>query len=585
MTIRNDSERPPESREALIVRAVKPCVDLRVDLSRLPDRETLLHESRLSPELRAGRMFLRSGEKDLPDGKMIWLRVLPAADQCTFELVDLLAVDLEKCQRVFALVHGFQDHVGFLSKLAAPSFPGKRAIDVLWNLMALGGMETMFFGDGSTLLASSSHAPACCDSGALTSLRSIGAFADGKSWYEMQGATGEQPAIPFQSFALAVEPLADDLLEDSKDRRILTRRPEEFDRMVFERRSFLLREFQPSLKAYRLACHFLHSLPLRTLDDGLARLSDRYPSLLRLRETLSEASSVTSCSGSVGGLVKSMMKRRDVPAYHQLHHEIRDRLVTNKESVFFPYIADVLDTQYSHDEVSCMLAWCALRQFGIDLRNGGFSQKETCDVVAELLDAAAAQRNAIAQRVCKDVHCRLTSGADKRLGESEEIEAEPIAKQVRKADLKHLEQSNGSPSVKMCAHSNRLQRKRWHQYATDVGDVDAFFSAQQAIQYLVRLPLKTVQSIYPELGKRLESRFHPTDEMTVSDLMKSVDSNARGWILDELLRGANNHISALFVRYLEGHQAAKIESEKMYALFNIAKTVCDGMYSFTFRIL
>ena len=116
-------------------------------------------------------------------------------------------------------------------------------------------------------------------------------------------------------------------------------------------------------------------------------------------------------------------------------------------------------------------------------------------------------------------------------------------------------------------------------------DVDAFFSAQQAIQYLVRFPLKTVQSIYPELGKRLENRFHPTDEMTVSDLMKSVDSNARGWIVDELLRGANNHISALFVRYLEGHQAAKIDPEKMYALFNIAKTVCDGMYSFTFRIL
>jgi hypothetical protein len=268
LPVQTCSEPRPHDRDrqpAPLPKELRPLIDLRIDTSRLLDREVIVADRQFNAERHLKRLLVRPDEH--PSGDVVWIRVYRPFGTCFLECVDPAAHDLERCGHTFVQLDKFQNSVGFLEELAAPSFSGRKAMTLIWNLMAIGRINEALLHDGSMLLPSSSQKAACCDTGAPTYLRPLGAFTDGKSWYEKQGAIARVSQSALRS---ALEGFEDDLVfgEKTEDPRLPLLK--DFDRMVFERCALYASEMQASRRAYLCACQFLNSLPTRAFDASLS---------------------------------------------------------------------------------------------------------------------------------------------------------------------------------------------------------------------------------------------------------------------------------------------------------------------------
>ena len=175
---------------------LKPVVDIRLDLRKILEKEYLftLPPSFASHQVR--RLLLASDKKDPSRGNMVWLRVYPPGEdnRLHYEVADPEANDLIKSGRVFCKMMQFPNRIACLDQLSAPSFNGKKAMSLVWNLMAMASIENMIVVDGSTILG-------CCEEGALSSLHRVEVFSKGKSWYVTQGATSKISKIVLKTLS------------------------------------------------------------------------------------------------------------------------------------------------------------------------------------------------------------------------------------------------------------------------------------------------------------------------------------------------------------------------------------------------
>lgn len=492
------------SDETPMPKEIRRSGDVRIDMSQILEQKAYT-EPGFFAERHARKLFVPAAKKDPAD--MVWLRIRPQGDQIEYFLADPRAHDLARCQRIFAYVIAFSEKTGCLSDFAAPSFPGKRAVTLLRNLMAITQLETLILIDGATSLA-------CCSDGALTNIRSMGAFIYGKGWYEMQGATAK---IAFTTFRLFNSDNDDD---DEIDPRLA--QIKDFEQSDFQSNLLGFTEYQPSPQAYKKACSFLRSLPIKKLKNSLVTLSRAYPRIQQLQEILSKAS---PSSITVGHLLKET-------GSHDLVHQVRDSIVSNKDSVFFQYITDTLQAKSASPEILGALAWCVLRTV-FDYLIDTHPDKKAVEMLQKLFRS-----------------------------ESEPLDS--LVTEVRQKILKLIEEENSPPCVKICSHSTSRQRADSLQYETELGTSRLLLAVQSAFCYLQQLSLTELQATYPQLATTLANRFAMAPHTTIGDLLAS---SANQWVLSELIFGAYKHISRLFIRALSTSRDAE------YPLFMLAKYI------------
>ena len=570
------------------VKEVRPCFNLRVDTGRLLGREVLAAE-----EFNAERHFrqLALGPDERPIGEAVWMRVSHLSSGSLIECVDPAADDLELCDHTFIQLLKVQDGIGFLEELAAPSFPGWKAINLVWNLMAISGMDETIFHDGSMLLPASGRKAPCCEYGALTDLRPLSVFTDGNSWYEKQGAI---PKISLGSFSSLG---GEDVVFRSEPR---LSRCKDFDRAVFNRCALYLSEMQPSRRAYVSACNFLRSLPIGMFDASLSLLSERYPTLEKLREVIRQAALATSANGSLGELMRAVMAKKEDGEFHAIHHEIRDRLVSNRGTVLSQYISDTLLDDSLPTDLSCALALLVV--------NGFISLEGDVEAAISVMKADDDQLEAMTKKTCeefwKKIVFAVTKPGNAHLDELSKKSYEEIWKEAKKAfpdtpkppvnavltsQIRQMirwlcENYDEIASVKVYANSNRVQRQRYIRYNQATLSMDLFRLTQQALLYLVRLPMARLSSACPELVDFLKTKFQVTEETTIEELLNTSGASEKEWIMCELLQGSEKHLSTLFVRYMDHHPTERIPLEDLYPIFMLSKHICDSKGEFTLKL-
>ena len=559
-----------------LLKEVRPCLDLRLDTSRLLDRGAIAADTRFNAERHFRQLLVRSGEQ--VSGDEVWLRVSPYFRGSLIECFDQAAHDLEPCAHTFLQIARLQDKVGFLEELASPSFSGRKAMALVWNLMAIAGIDEAFFIDGSTMLPSSGQRSACCEYGAPTALRSLGAFTDGKSWYEKQGAIAQVSQRAFRSLITEFE---DDLVFEEKIVDPRMSKAKDFDKMVFERSALYVSEMQPSHRAYRSACQFLNSLPTGTFNASLSPLSEWYSSSGKLLEVMNRASSATSTTGSLGEFMSAVMAMKGCGEAHALHHEVRDRLVAGKGSIFSQYASDALIADTLPTEISCALAWAMIGSFLSLL--GDFMKYPAEDAVRiffSLLNADDEKLEAMSKEMRERV--RKEEFPDEELP----AKIEPMMVQIRQKVLREFENSAEIASVKVRANTNHVQIQRFLRYSKEMEILteEPLTFVQQSLHFLTRMPLARLASAYPELIDRLTPQFQIGDETTLEELLHAARGSEREWIMFELLFGHYKHVSALFVRYLDHNPQDAIPTENVYPLFLLSKYICNQRHVFTLKL-
>lgn len=542
-----------------IPKEIPPCCDLRITMSALIEQEELRKLPCFFPERHARKLLLSSEESTNP----IWLRIAPQSDQFIFELIDPMADDLKRCNHVFARIYGCHERVGYLDSFAAPSFSGKKALTLVYNIMAVAKLTTLFFYDGSTILP-------CCNTGPLATLHSLKVLSTGKSWFELQGATAKISISAFFAFATSGASTSwDFILQGWQDPRLSYTK--KFNHKLLERTTLFLRDSQPCITAYETACQFLHSLSIQALEESLSTLVMTYPKLWSMQSLLTQARlrKYTFISQLTDDLTARQQDEKGTVQNQEFFHEVRDRLISNKDPVFYQYIIDRLTQDPSHHPISCILAWWVVGLFFQTLSDFRVSPIDTFRLIHDLLIANGKQ--------CKKISKRFTFHCEKEV----------------RARIAIVQSSRAIENVKICAHSTKVQLEAYIRSVAGIGTLDSFLALQVAIQYLGQLPLQSLASIYPELREKLETHLHisekglpPTTTLkTIIEVTRYRTPLIHNWIFNELVRGAKSHVSTLFVRLFSTHTAEeRIPINELYSLFMIAKYICQATQLFALQM-
>jgi hypothetical protein len=544
-----------ENNEILsnITRTIQPVVDIRLDIRKILDKEYLFTLPPSFAAHQAENLLLTTKEKDPPKGSMVWLRMSPPGEErCPhYEIADPEANDLIKSNRVFCKIKQLPNRIAILEDLTAPSFTGKKAVSLIWNLMAIASIKNMIFVDGSTTLG-------CCEEGALTSLHLTEVFLKGKSWYMSQGASSKISKIAFKTlveeaiFGSYAKALTEGEIEDSRISPTI-----DYDRFSERMLAVWLPEFETSVEAYQKARRFLHHLPVTHLANCISQLVTRYPSLQSLQAILQQADKESTTMGTLFQIIRDKDSREHQADTHKLLHAYRDCFVSNKDSVFFQYIVDIL-TQNQVSSRCCSLAFLVLNHICSSLQLLQVDTKEIMQIIQQLLKSPEA-----------------ASQQAEKLGN--------LTKKCSAKFLEYLEDVSGRdpPLEKVFNHSTHISREKLVQYRMETGISNAFLAAQTAIQYLANIPFSSLEEICPELVQKIwAGRSSSCD--TLGALLKSLESDdaAREKIFLELLSGSIKYFSSLSIPLLNAYFTGECEEESIYELLMIAKHLCEKKNSF-----
>ena len=580
--------------------SLRPCVYVRISLLNLLPRGDLFKLPSSQAECLAGRLLIKGTEPSPPAKDMVWMRICPQKETVNYEFYDPAASDLVHCGYIFGRIIGYNHKEGMLYQFSSPSFSGKKAMSMIWNFMAMSRMENILFTDVSTILA-------CCETGALTSLHLAETIMKCRSWYATQGATSHISKTAFK--ALFNIEFIENRYERSlrgklKDRRIV--RTIDYDQFS-DRCLTLYLESQTSKEAYRCSRHFLHQLKVEDLHSSTSALASSYPELGKFSEFLTSTSEALGRPKTVGSLLAIIMSKghistQDVPqeelqkiprdasykVMHELMHDVRDRIVSNKDSIFFQHITDVLRKSTGRvSYTSCAFAFLVLDNFLKKLK--GLSDP----VLNSFLNGSKKDLNPSSDTAVEDAQKPVHPESSKTKimkviynilqPEVEVVEGvKNVTKKVCGAFLRMIENRPGSPvSAKICSNSNRYNREKWMEYSEETGISDELSATQIAIQYIASLPLNDLSLIYPDLIKAWESRYpmirNNTWRYTVADLIDAlqVDEAGADELFDDLFRGAIKHLSQLSLPLFNNYKSATTKDPKSaYELFMISKYLC-----------
>jgi hypothetical protein len=552
--------------------SLNPVFTLKIDLHKLVERNLLAPYVKSNQGELLAKSLLYSANSS---SSHVYVKVYPNTNGNMYELIDTQAEDLKKCHYVFGRIFGHSASQAVLYQFSAPSFSGKKAMTLIWNIMAITGIQNMLFTDVSTMLS-------CCEQGALTSLHLVEVITKGKSWYCTQGATPQIIPERFQK-VFYVEFIENAyrkfLAGDLKDKRITHAKnyPKNFEIFSAEYLKYYL-EGHTDEDAYLLAANFLHSIKSRELRAAFAELSPVYPQLTEAQNLL-DASPNLSAS-KISEELHELLQRglSDQGQIHQRMHDMRDCLVSNKNSVFFQYIIDKLQKINGvADSVGIALAFLILDNFYKKLKGlkdpslKSYFEHPEPDRLAEMIKESHAKL-----QVSQVLYNILTPD------EHAQENVKCMTQKLCSAFLRMIENRPSSPvSAKICNNSHKASREKWVNYSEATGTVDDLVACQSAVSYLASLPLvgpNSIKAEYPQLIELWEKRysFVKVDawRLTIADLIDALRFDGQGVdaLFDDLFRGAIKHISTLSIKMFTSYEK-KVEKDPKHAyeLFMIAK--------------
>lgn len=585
-------------------RSLAACTYVRINLCNLLPREELFKLPASHAECLVERLLVRSSDPPPPIKNIVWMRICPQRESINYEFYDPAARDLIDCGFIFGRIIGYAHNEAMLYQFSAPSFSGKKAMLMIWNFMAMARMENILFTDVSTMLA-------CCKTGALTSLHLSEVIMKGKSWYETQGATSHISKTAFRvlfnkEFVQARYGKA--LRGDLRDKRL---RPTlDYDKFSDQCLNLYL-ESQTSKDAYKKARHFLNSTRVEDLCNSTQSLASSYPELGQFSGFLKKAADVLGNPKTVGNLLSTVIGRghtsvqdasqdelpepqhdEEHEKIHELMHDVRDRVVSNKESVFFRYITNNLRKSMGRVSYSsCVFAFIILDNFLKKIKglndsalnsflNSPTPESKSAATPSSSSSSKDSPKSARPEGAKLKVTQVIYNILQPEVAEVEGIKN--VTKRVCDAFLRMIENRPSSPvSAKICTNSNRHNREKWMEYSEETGISDDLLATQIAIQYLASLALNELGLIYPDLISAWETRYpmlkNNTWRFTIADLIDAVQLDEVGAdeLFDDLFRGAIKHASHLSLTVFKNYEESlETDLKSTYELFMISKYLC-----------
>jgi hypothetical protein len=251
------------------------------------------------------------------------------------EIRDPKAKDLDRCHRVFLRMFLHPNKTASLDELAAPSFSGREAMQILWKLKNLTDSSAVFFVDGSTQLPCHSN----CTENALTSLRPMQVLKLGQSWYEGQGAS-ISPQILRDFF----EPHLEEEYLRAFEQENAFGADSSWDYDKFRRHAFADIEMSfVAPEAYRRAKNFLHDLSITEMQEVFNSLQE-HSKIQEAKNVLDQGLKLISKEGIIPKTIGDVLshleklnrscKEDSGDSIHKLLHAFRDIFVSHRNSLF-----------------------------------------------------------------------------------------------------------------------------------------------------------------------------------------------------------------------------------------------------------
>ncbi|MDB6080983.1 MAG: hypothetical protein JWO53_255 [Chlamydiia bacterium] len=191
------------------LQVLQPNFFLQIDLNKLRslaeirqlDRDKQLRGNYTIEDFRRGLWV----DNQSVEGPRVWMQYRPSSDGAIYEFIDPKAKILERCHYIFCRIV-IQGKGARFRGFSGPSFPGKLAIQMIWNVMLLTNVRDIALQDVSTHLS-------CCKDEPSVSLHIFNIIKQqGMSWYVEHGATQKVSWDKVRSY-LEVEEIDDKFAE------------------------------------------------------------------------------------------------------------------------------------------------------------------------------------------------------------------------------------------------------------------------------------------------------------------------------------------------------------------------------------
>lgn len=530
-----------------------PCTPFLVNINTLFDRATL---SQLSPQTVAVTLLTHRAN----DPNSVWLRVVPSQDWYEYNVYDPRAKDLERCGHLFCQVRVYRGEEAYIREVAAPSFSGKKMVQLTLNLIKACGVKRALIRDGS-------KAVGCCKEGTPCSLHAISVFKRGVSWYRAQGAKYNVATTGFHDYR-AAEFLDSEYAfqltaQNRKPRHSLDYYWTDYDTYRGHSITYYNQEETLSSEANRCASSYLYRLTVSELRDSITALvscnasrkltsSLMITSEMRLKRAINlieQRRGALSESMTVGSFLEILEQEgRTDAAIHGLMHNCRDFICSNRASIFFQNIVDDL---FASTPTVSSLAYASV-----------------------ILDYWTHKAKDLRLALYTVAQCQLFNTVkeyEKEYNEAAQKLKEKWKKEEALAIEEEAKNAGWSPArAKVVAAATKPSRDLSISYQNDMGCEDPFAALEAALRHLSQATFQQLGTLFPQLienGDCLEEKLR---DVTYGIPAKEQKGQQQAWARF-IIRIVQESISSTIVRVFSEQEKRGSLNETIYRRFMLAK--------------
>lgn len=516
------------------------------------------------------------------------------------EVRDPTARDLKRSNYVFLQFYLYPHKIAWLSQLAAPSFSGRQAMQLVWELKRITSCSHVFLGDGST----KTPCDLDCTEESMTSLKAMEVLKSGQSWYERQGGLSYDPQGYPNGFEDSIEKRYMEAFDDGGS--FGTDSPWDFDRFRYHALA-IIKNSLTTPEAYDSAKAFLHELPLQTLTEVFQSLADS-SQIREAQQTLQAAlgligsreTKIPQTQGDVLAALERIYHRggEKKETAHEILHKFRDVFVSHRGSLFFHRALK----QIPRDQSFSALNVARVTQILMGIPRLDVSKqikKLEQDIANEkkvFIRDINKKRLQFFQDCSKRPHASTVSeflGGNKRVSKDDLlILYENYLPKWAGSEIKHLKTKTSPYISKILANSNAGQQIKWLSYCHERGIGNYLEALEPAVNWLGSLSLLELSQLVPNFFEHFQHRLpHALDElnlhMTFRDYFIKLEQITSKKIVQDfvetLIWSLNKTFSDSIVELLKNYKASpeKFSQQEVYEIWFLAKLAVDQQVLYT----
>ncbi len=474
------------------------------------------------------------------------------------EIKDPKAKDLDLSQRIFLRMFLHPNNTASLDNLAAPSFSGREAMEIVRKLKELTNSSIVFLIDESVQLPTNSNCTKC----ALTSLRQMSVLKSGQSWYEKQGAFSN-PQIIYQFFELHLKEKYLAALDEDRTFGVETF----WDYDKFQKYYFANIDMSSvSSEAYNKASSFLHKIPIEKIQQTFSELAE-HPKAQENKVILDSALKLISPRSldtkTLGEVIFCLEKvnnsnmSEDDPA-HKIFHDFRDTFVSHRNSFFLPLgLSAIKKRDLSPIAIATMIQ--ILGEIPILNVSQGEFHKSQSSIYYDLLFGNINDMKNL-HNLYDNYLVKCSDGA--------------------------LEDCTSPVSAKIIANSTEIQRRMWREYNCDRG-VDNYIDALlPALEWFGSLTISDFKQINPWFFEYNQHMLPTTlrelsEDLTIkqlfSKLVETTSKEKAQKFMENMILCSKKSFSDAIIKLIERYQSKPedFSPREVYMLWVLSKLVVD----------